>query len=88
MKESGTTHWISPNNGATDNIGFNALPGVYRAYYGSNFGYMGYSAYFWPSTENNNSQVIYRRLHHDSPAVFRENIFKASGFSVRCVKDE
>jgi hypothetical protein len=27
LKEKGTTHWISPNTGATDEAGFTALPG-------------------------------------------------------------
>ncbi|MQY77964.1 MAG: hypothetical protein GH151_02030 [Bacteroidetes bacterium] len=34
MKETGTTHWPSPNTGATNESGFSALPGCYRNYTG------------------------------------------------------
>jgi uncharacterized protein (TIGR02145 family) len=30
MKETGTVHWLSPNNGVTNETGFSALPGGYR----------------------------------------------------------
>ena len=88
MKESGTPHWISPNTGATNSAGFTALPGGYRAYYGSNFGFMRYSAYFWSSTENNNSYSSCWRLYQDSSEVDHGSFSKKNGFSVRCVKDE
>jgi len=35
MKEIGTTHWVSPNTGATNESGFSALPGGYRDYGGN-----------------------------------------------------
>jgi uncharacterized protein (TIGR02145 family) len=85
MKESGTAHWNSPNTGATHGIGFNALPGGYLAYYGSNFGFMRYSAFFWSSTEYNSSHAMCHRLYHNNSEVVRESFFKRSGFSVRCV---
>ena len=52
MKEAGTANWVSPNTGATNESGFSALPGGRRHVIGS--GYyenMGYSGYFWSSTE-------------------------------------
>src|SRR5574344_844768 len=40
LKETGTTHWNSPNTGATNETGFTALPGCYR-YGDGTFGYVG-----------------------------------------------
>jgi uncharacterized protein (TIGR02145 family) len=87
LKEKGTTHWIQPNYGATDSVGFSALPGGYRAYYGSNFGYMGYSAFFWSSAVLNNDTAYCWQLYHDRPETDHTIFPKSSGFSVRCVKD-
>ncbi len=56
LKEIGTTNWVSPNIGATNETGFSALPGGYRdgfklQYYGAPepglFYSSGSSAYFW-----------------------------------------
>ena len=50
MKEAGTTHWLNPNTGATNESGFSGLPGGYRGYNGSYYG-IGGIADFWSSTE-------------------------------------
>jgi uncharacterized protein (TIGR02145 family) len=51
LKEAGTTHWNPPNEGATIESGFSALPGGYRRDIGS-FDYMGNYVSFWSSTED------------------------------------
>lgn len=50
LKEIGTTHWKSPNTGATNLSGFTAVPGGCRTYDGT-FYSIGTSAYFWSATE-------------------------------------
>ncbi|MCP4709985.1 MAG: hypothetical protein GY869_15280, partial [Planctomycetes bacterium] len=65
MKEAGSAHWTSPNTGATNASGFCALPGGYRgSIYNGNFYYMGSYAFFWYSTEFNNSNAWYRYLDY------------------------
>jgi uncharacterized protein (TIGR02145 family) len=86
LKKTGTTHWSSPNTGATNESGFTALPGGYRVYGGS-FNYMGSFGYFWSSTETNTFSGWYRKLYYNSSEVYRVRNNKHYGFSVRCVRN-
>lgn len=87
LKEAGTTHWNSPNTGATNSSGFTALPGGYRGN-GGTFYSMGYSAYFWSSTEGGSNYAWYRTLGYYGSAVGRYSYGdRRYGFSVRCVRD-
>jgi len=86
LKEAGTTHWASPNAGASNKSGFAALPGGYRNYNGI-FLSMGYYAYFWSSTEYGSYYAWYRRLYCIYAFFSRFNYYKQSGFSVRLVRD-
>ena len=84
LKESGTSHWNSPNTGATNSSGFTALPGGYRTDYGDfknvkNFGY------WWSSTQSAN--IYCRFMRHDSSAAGTKYHKRTYGFSVRCVRD-
>ncbi len=86
LKETGTTHWNSPNTGATNESGFTALPGGYRNRSGS-FTSIGGYGYWWSSTEHSSSNALYRRLSYDHSDVYRDDYDKEDGFSVRCVRD-
>src|SRR5574344_993327 len=50
LKETGTTHWNSPNTSATNETGFTALPGGSRGYSGAFLNVCGYG-YWWSATE-------------------------------------
>src|SRR5664280_1993486 len=50
LKETGTTHWTTPNTGATNETGFTALPGGYRSTNGAYNNFEDYG-YWWSSTE-------------------------------------
>lgn len=85
LKETGTTHWNSPNNGATNESGFTAIPGGLR--HAVLFLGLSTNALFRSSTEYSSSDVWDRSLRYDYSGVSRSNSDKTLGFSVRCVKD-
>ena len=87
LKETGTTHWYSPNTGATNLSGFTALPGGSR-YADGYFSRIGHYGYWWSSTEYSSTYAWIRRLNYNYSYVDRYNHHKEGGFSMRCVRDE
>ena len=87
LKETGTTHWLSPNNGATNSSGFTALPGGFRWADGVFYDYP-YIAVFWTSTESSSTNAWRRWIHHYYTQINRDSGSpKRNGYSVRCIKD-
>jgi len=86
LKEAGTAHWLSPNEGATNETGFTALPGGSRETDGS-FSYLGLSGDWWSSTLFMPEVAWERYLDYSSPGVYTHGNAIRCGFSVRCVKD-
>ncbi len=86
LKEKGTTHWNTPNSGATNESGFSALPGGTCNSYGV-FYSLGETTSFWSSTENTSSYAWYRYLYYHYSEMVRNNYKKTSVRSVRCVRD-
>jgi uncharacterized protein (TIGR02145 family) len=87
LKETGTVHWESPNTGATNESGFNALPGGYRISYGGSFGYIGNNGYWWSPVKDSSYIASYRYIGYGTRNVFSTSYSKHSGYSVRCVRD-
>lgn len=86
IKESGTSHWASPNTGATDDYGFCAVPNGYRNFDGI-FYDMGISAPFWNSTAYNSGNSLGWYPRYEYAIIFRDHHPVTNGFAVRCVKD-
>ena len=86
LKETGTIHWQSPNYGATNEFGFNALPAGIRGTLGS-FSGLRTTTYWWSSSGYVLSNAWYVSLYylHSYPQLNICNL--QPGFSVRCVKD-
>ena len=86
LKETGTTHWFSPNTGALNSFGFTGLPsgGVYT---GSGFMYIAMAGNFWSATENGSLASWSRVLVFNSAQFGRSSNPKSDAKPVRCCKD-
>ena len=93
MKETGTTHWWSPNSDANNSSGFTALPGGQRqpddVFQAKDFDDLGEDAHFWSSTEDitETDEAFYVVLFYNLSFLSRTHLPKSFGFSVRCVQD-
>jgi uncharacterized protein (TIGR02145 family) len=94
MKETGTTHWSSPNAGATNQSGLTGIPaGILQSnnqLTKANFKDQGSRTVWWSSTENNNVLAYYLNLDNSSSDSYltpSDENWKSSGFSVRCIKN-
>jgi uncharacterized protein (TIGR02145 family) len=92
LKETGTNNWLFPNTGATDIVGFSAMPGGHRLtdYHWEWGWYMGSceKSYFWTSTLNSQFQSpINRNIGYNSMEMRTESFGANWGYSVRCLKD-
>jgi uncharacterized protein (TIGR02145 family) len=90
LKESGLTHWSSPNKNANNSSGFTALPGGNRWSQGR-FNSLGTACYLWSSTEDPvhpisaYSASVYS--YNYSVMRYMADTWKTRGLSVRCLKD-
>ena len=89
LKEKGTSHWLTPNEGATNSSGFSGLPGGWRYGQGGNFTPVGYEGDFWTSTVDNlpGEAAWYLFLQYDDDAAYIDTQYMRDGYSVRCIKD-
>jgi uncharacterized protein (TIGR02145 family) len=85
MKEAGTTHWLSPNTGASNSSGFTAIPGGFR--HNGSFWDYGYNANWWSSSDHNSTESWARKIFYYSGTVLRDVNHMNIGFSVRCLKN-
>jgi uncharacterized protein (TIGR02145 family) len=89
LKETGTTHWYSPNIGATNETGFTSLPGGYRYDEGA-FNDIGLSGFWWSATEYGTNCACLRHMYYGYSSVYRygyDYSWEQDGLSVRCVRD-
>jgi len=88
LKETGNTHWKSPNTGATNSSGFSALPGG-EHFYDNNFFYLGDRGFWWSSTDNHFTDAGIMYLTSSESGVYNNYIWEdvRMSFSVRCLKD-
>ena len=86
LKETGLTHWNSPNTGATNETSFTALPGGWNY---NGYDMNGNLGSWWSNTQNivwnSDANSIYMNYNDSTISVNIDE--KQRGFSVRCVKD-
>ncbi len=87
MKETGTVHWQSPNEGATNSSGFTSLPGGQRRLPNGLFTYLGTMGCYWTASETDATHAWLRYLYHEIFFVNKGLDLKILGLSVRCLKD-
>jgi|WetSurSiteA1Bulk_404760.scaffolds.fasta_scaffold08114_3 uncharacterized protein (TIGR02145 family) len=88
MKESGTTHWLSPNTGATNSSGFTSLPSGF--YFNGNFLTIGQAAFYWASSFwIDNFHAAFRATDFQMEGLYNccTNPLRTDALSVRCIKD-
>ena len=87
MKEIGTSHWFSPNTGATNISGFTALPNGLRVWNDGGFLLMGAYGHCW-SIDEYNLDFSYAMFNFsDTQNSNLGETQKLNGAAVRCVKD-
>lgn len=85
-REAGGGLWNSPNTGATNETGFNALPGGFRNAVGTPYAiYLG--SYFWTSTKLNSVLSWFRLLNTTDANITKNSSSPVIGCYVRCIKD-
>jgi len=94
LKETGTTHWQSPNTGATNEFGFTALPGGFRFgdYYEGDCASLGTAAILWTKDEvinaSGGTSAYYCMISNDNSEARIVYSSRSGGRSIRCIKDK
>jgi uncharacterized protein (TIGR02145 family) len=90
MKEAGTKYWTEPNEGATDESGFTALPGGLRGNGGAfwNEDVEAGIGGCWSSTVEGNNTYSWMVHYSDAKIMRSQSHSNANGLSIRCIKDK
>jgi len=82
LKETGFTHWQSPNLGATNETGFNARAGGMRYFGDGSFENLRSIGSWWISDISRRIDISYM-----GGTALIKGLSPQTGFSVRCIKD-
>jgi uncharacterized protein (TIGR02145 family) len=86
LKETGITHWNSPNEGATNETSFTARPGGW-CNRGGTFMYISDQGFWWSATESSATYAWFHFIKHNYGYVSRTYNLKKSSYSVRLIRD-
>ena len=89
LKAVGTIYWLSPNADATNESGFNGLPGGWRSAKGR-YGALGKYGHWWCASRQTKEFVFRMFLSYDE-SCYKNHLGSSdpqTAWSVRCVKDK
>jgi len=88
MKETGIEHWLGPNNEATNESGFRALPGG-TTNFNQGFSFMGLAGSWWSTTGlyDPGYNIMIRTIYSYYGYIERTTGNQNLGYSVRCIRD-
>jgi len=78
--------WNRNGNG-TDDYGFSALPGGFRAYDIGDFRKIGDNSYWWTATERDHIVTYNSGMTYNGDDIIEGRYYRSGGFSVRCIQD-
>ncbi len=87
LKETGIEHWDSPNEDASNETGFTALPGGFLSTINEKFFSVGKNAMWWGSSESNYENGMLVVIDYRNTDLTLSFVQKDMGISVRCIKD-
>jgi len=85
LKETGLTHWTTPNTGAVDTYGWKGVGNGYRAATGT-FNSLKDYAYFWTATQVL-THIYCWHIAYDNDNLLANDLEKRNGYAVRCMRD-
>ena len=87
IKSTGTSHWLAPNTGATNESGLNGLPAGRRSNDGI-FSNIRENGYWWTSRSASANHAFRRGVRYDEGSILRSSgLTKNWGYSIRCVQE-
>lgn len=79
--------WTPSNISPTNESGFSGIPCGVRYNYEGNFEGIDFYVGWWSASENNTLEGWYRLLQIQLAGILRNNIYKETGYCLRCVRD-
>jgi len=87
LKEEGTDHWLEPNKGAVDSVDFTMMSSGYRFSDANDFREIRESAYYWTTTEDDDSYSWTKMFNNETGLVSDKSLKKSCACAIRCIKD-
>lgn len=87
MKETSDSYWITPNLGADNLSGFTALPNGYVGFDGSSYDKLEEACFMVATVDSEGNPAFVGIEHNNTSAFISTTSTKATGASVRCVKN-